>query len=158
MNENLAEKNPPLQIIFNMVFDMPLKISCNIIYAGVHYRYRMKHKALYRWEVLRACKSQNIQTISDYPVTLSFRFGFSKNALDSSNCSYMAKLIEDGLVQNEILKNDDIKFVKRIILESYKSEKDEIKLEVIYDEKDKQRVKDKRVTKSIPRTEQEELF
>lgn len=158
MSEKQAELNHQPQTIFKMVFDMPLKISCNAIYSGVHYRSRMKHKSIYRWEVLRAISAQHIQPISNYPVALIFKFSFSKHPLDASNCSYMAKLIEDGLVQQKIFDNDDIKFVKKVTLESVKADKDEIHLEVTHDPEDKPRIKVKRINKTLSKHSQDKLF
>jgi len=56
---------------------------------------------------------------------LDFAFYFKSNALDTSNTAYMAKLIEDCLVHHGIIKNDDIKFVGKVSLESKKSDKGE---------------------------------
>lgn len=120
--------------LFSLNLDMVLKVSTNQIYSGVHYRRRMKHKKLYQWEVLRAIREQNISPVHSYPVVLIFYFYFSKNQLDSSNCSYMGKLIEDALVKHEIFTDDRPVYVKAPYYESRKTnkgEKDKIVLEVI---------------------------
>ena len=70
----------------------------------------------------------------------------------------MAKLIEDGLVQQKIFDNDDIKFVKKVTLESVKADKDEIHLEVTHDPEDKPRIKVKRINNPISKSTKENLF
>lgn len=53
----------------------------------------------------KALEDQNIKPIKTKCV-LFFYFSFRKNMLDSSNCSPMAKAIEDTLTRSGILKSD----------------------------------------------------
>lgn len=65
-----------------------------------------------------------------YPVNLTFEFNFKRNALDTSNCSYMMKLIEDALVYNKILKGDSPKHVGWVSFRSVKESEDLISLKI----------------------------
>ena len=103
-----------------IIFKNLPKISTNEIYAGKHWRNRQKMKTDYLWATHNEIK--NLKPIN-YKVNLDFIFHFTTRPLDSSNTAYMAKLIEDGLVYHQIIKNDDIKFVGRVSLESRKSER-----------------------------------
>lgn len=94
------------------------KISTNEIYAGKHWRNRQKIKTDYLWATHNEIK--NLKPIN-YKVNLDFTFYFASRPLDSSNTTYMAKLIEDCLVYHQIIKNDDIKYIGRVSLESKKS-------------------------------------
>ena len=102
--------------------DNILKMSTNKIYAGIHYRTRTKHKENYR--LITKTIFNKLEPIEG-KVDLSFTFYFAKNALDSSNCSYMAKMIEDCLVEYGVLKDDTIKYVGKFSVTSFKSENKE---------------------------------
>jgi len=56
-----------------------------------------------------------------YPVMLNFTFYFRGRLLDTSNTSYMAKLIEDSLVKSRILEDDTPKFIHSVTLKSKKT-------------------------------------
>lgn len=97
--------------------DLP-KYSSNKIYAGLHWTQRKKIKESFLWLTKSAfSRLQPIESLVD----LEFEFYFVKNALDSSNCSFMAKMLEDCLVEFGVLKSDTIKHVRRVILQSNKS-------------------------------------
>jgi hypothetical protein len=100
--------------------DLP-KVSTNEIYAGKHWRSRQKMKTDYMAVTQNEIK--NLTPIT-YKVCLDFTFHFKGRTMDSSNTAYMAKLIEDCLVHHGIIKNDNIKFVGKVLLESKKSERD----------------------------------
>jgi len=95
--------------------DNILKISTNKIYAGVHWTKRNEIKDGYLLLTKKQFKA--LDPIID-KVDLLFSFYFTKNAFDSSNCSYMAKMIEDCLVKYGVLKDDTIKYVGKISLTS----------------------------------------
>ena len=129
MNEKqIGPKSMPPITFFKVEFDMVLKISTNKIYSGVHYRTRIKHKKMYQWEVLRVCKKEKIKPINNYPVILKFTFYFDKNLLDSSNCSYMAKLIEDALVHEGVFINDTPQYISRVSTQSKRGPKGQNKI------------------------------
>lgn len=94
------------------------KISTNEIYAGVHWTKRNKHKHDF---ILLTNGMKRLKPVEGI-VDLEFIFTFKRNALDSSNCSYVVKLLEDCLVHHKILKDDTIKFVRKISMESRKGE------------------------------------
>lgn len=99
-----------------------VKISTNKIYAGTHWRNRNKLKEDYLWLTKSCFKS--LKFIEE-KVDLHFTFFFNKKPLDSSNCSYMAKMLEDCLVAHGVLKDDTIQYVGRVSFESVKGkEKD----------------------------------
>jgi hypothetical protein len=107
---------------FRMIkFDNLIKVSSNKIYAGMHWRKRAKLKEDYLLltnNVLRAI------TPIEKKVSLDFTFYFKSRTLDSSNCFFMAKMIEDCMVSKGILKDDTIKYVQRVSVESKKGDSD----------------------------------
>ena len=89
--------------------------STNSIYAGIHYRTRMKHKK-------EALKATMIALAGVSPVKtkvdMSFtpRLGKGDRERDTTNYSYTAKLIEDSLVELGLLGDDTRKFVGDVTL------------------------------------------
>lgn len=55
---------------------------------------------------------------SDYPLHLTYVFEWKKHPLDSTNVSYMVKMLEDAFVDNQMMTEDDIKYVRRTTMES----------------------------------------
>lgn len=98
-----------------MRFYIPLTISTNDIYAGLHYQVRRMHKNLYR-----AVPIEDKERITDFPCHLSFHFCIENN-FDISNLSYMQKLIEDVMVKQGVLPNDSRKYVSGITITAEKS-------------------------------------
>lgn len=109
-----------------------MKVSTNSIYSSVHWSIRKKHKEDYLWLVKCA---KGLKKIEKYPVKLKFDFIFSRNVLDSSNCTYMGKMVEDALVELGYLKDDCPKYVKSVEYSSRKGKKNKIELEVIENDK-----------------------
>jgi len=66
----------------------------------------------------------------NYKVNIHFNFYFKGRLLDSSNCSYMAKMIEDCLVHYGVIKDDTTKYVGRFSLESHKGKKDFVTIDM----------------------------
>ena len=97
-----------------------IKVSSNKIYSGCHWRTRARLKEDY---LLLTNPFKKLAPIKD-KVDLEFSFFFKRNALDSSNCSYMGKMLEDCLVTHGVLKNDTIKEVGKVSYSSEKGEKD----------------------------------
>ena len=95
------------------------KLSTNEIYSGKHWRSRQKHKQDYLW--LTQSEIKKLKKVES-KVNLEFVFYFKSRAIDSSNCAYMAKILEDCLVHYKIIENDDIKCVGQVSLESRKSD------------------------------------
>lgn len=95
-------------------FLLPEKISTNKIYSGIHWGLRKKHKDLFRSVPI------NHPPVIKYPVNLFFDFQFKGHPLDTTNCSYMAKLIEDSLVHQKILLDDSPKHVQWVAIKSGK--------------------------------------
>lgn len=94
-----------------------IKVSSNKIYAGCHWRTRAKLKGDYLLITKAPFKAL---TPVEGKVDISFTFFFTGRALDSSNCSYMAKMLEDCLVSYGVLKNDTIEFVGKVSMEAVK--------------------------------------
>lgn len=121
------------QILFNFEFDIPEKVSTNVIYAGVHWATRKRHKDLWGRSVIVGLSKHKKPTVT-YPIIMSFQFKFKGTVLDSSNCSYMAKIIEDWLVKKNIILGDSPKYVSMTWLEPLKGDKDCVIVQGIYDE------------------------
>ena len=92
-------------------------------YQNIYYK---KRGALVRrwvntvsWEA----KAQGIKPVTDYPVTIHCicTFGHKRRSFDWVNLSVTAKLIEDGLRECGILKDDSKKFISWGKLESIKT-------------------------------------
>ena len=106
-------------MIQQIVVDNIIKVSSNKIYAGEHWRKRAKMKEDYFW--ITKVPFKKLAPIKE-KVNLDFVFYFSGRLLDSSNCSYAAKILEDCLVAHGVLKDDTTKQIGRVSLESRKSE------------------------------------
>ena len=116
--------------MIELIYNIPkaYKNSFNSVYSGVHWTVRKKHADYYhllvRNDVLKLIKTYTI----DYQVDLYFRFTWKKYPLDSSNCSYMGKCLEDWLTDTKdrktwivikwLLRDDSPKYVRRFICES----------------------------------------
>ena len=109
------------------LLDLP-KISTNKIYAGVHWTGRKHQKDLY----LMATKydMKKIEKIES-KVDLEFTFYFKSRVLDSSNCSYMGKLLEDCLVAHGVLQDDTIKYVGKVSYQSLKGDQNKTIIKII---------------------------
>lgn len=103
-------------------FDLPFKVSTNEIYSGCHWTKRKQHKDIMLWAFL-GVKSQ-LKPVDK--CTIKFEFYFKSRPLDNTNCSYLAKLMEDCLVHYKILKDDNYKIVEEITISSRKGDKDQV--------------------------------
>ena len=88
--------------------------SLNAIYAGIHWTKRNKHAD----EGHQACSGLQIVPFSK-PVKITFVpiVGKRAKARDCSNYAYAAKIVEDGLVEAKIIKDDTNEYVKAITIE-----------------------------------------
>ena len=99
-----------------ILFSIPEKISTNKIYSGVHWRTRNKHKDLFRNVKFEG------QEVTEFPVHITYDFTTIGRQMDSTNLSYMAKLVEDALVKKNILPDDSPKYVRYTTMGSEKGE------------------------------------
>lgn len=99
-----------------IVFDNIVKISTNKIYAGIHWRVRKTLKDNYK-----TLTNKILNTIEpiEGKVDLHFDFYFKGKTLDSSNCSLMAKILEDCMVEKGILKDDRAECVGNFSVKSH---------------------------------------
>ena len=101
------------------LLDLP-KISTNKIYAGVHWRQRKQQKDQYL--ILTKNEMKKLDKI-EKKIELEFIFYFKSRVLDSSNCSYMGKLLEDCLVAHGVLQDHTIKYVGKVSYQSLKGDR-----------------------------------
>lgn len=107
--------------------DLPEKLSLNLIYAGLHWSKRKEHVDLFYYSMQKA---RNKIKVTEYPVIITYRFLFKKNPLDSSNCAYLVKLLEDSMVHHKILEDDDMRYVAETRMRPEMGEKDEVIIEI----------------------------
>ena len=91
------------------------KDSLNSIYSGIHWTKR-REKANY-WHNVTKIDVMNLDKI-DYRIELEFKFFFKSRMLDSSNCAFMWKMLEDSLVKNWLLEDDSPEYVANVKYES----------------------------------------
>jgi len=107
---------------------IPKKVSLNACYAGIHWAKRKKLADLYHVAVKVALIQAKLPQIEEFPVDMTYEFTFKRNALDSSNCAFMAKMCEDALVANGYLPDDTPKYVRSVKFLSKKGNEDLIKI------------------------------
>lgn len=107
-------------------YDIPkeFKVSTNKIYSWTHWTYRKKIADYYHYLSTQDCKQLKQYTNK---VTIIFEFNFKTRALDSSNCSFMWKCIEDWLVKNWLFKDDTNKYIWAVTYKSITLSKEEKK-------------------------------
>lgn len=108
----------------NIKIPLPEKVSANAIYAGQHWRKRQKLAELYHASLI---EFRNKRVVG-YPVDITYIFRFKGKLLDASNCSYSAKLLEDGLRKWKIIEDDTPEFVQSVTLMSLKGKSDEVEI------------------------------
>lgn len=102
--------------------DLP-KVSTNKIYAGVHWKKRKEIKDNYKLIVKNQFKSV---LSKDKSYIVNYIFTFKNKPLDAMNCTYMAKMIEDIIFEDD--KHD---IITHFSIESIKGEKDSVLIEII---------------------------
>lgn len=101
--------------------DLP-KHSLNKVYSGVHWSKRKKDKDTYKLIV----KNQFKDVLSkDKVYKVSYDFRFKRNPLDTSNCVYMLKLIEDI-----IFEDDTYKIIPELNIKSSKDKEDKLIIKI----------------------------
>lgn len=108
----------------NIVLPLPEKVSTNQIYAGVHWSRRNALADLYHMSLIEHKRLK----VKSYPVKITYIFKFRGRLLDPDNCSYMAKLLKDGLRKWGIIKDDTSEYVKSVTLISEKGKRDEVEI------------------------------
>lgn len=101
-----------------IIFFLPEKLTTNKIYTGINWQKRKRHKDLFLSVPFVA------QKIKKFPVKITFDFYFKSRILDCTNCSYMAKLMEDCLVNRGIIPDDTPDYVAKIEISSQKGNDD----------------------------------
>ena len=110
-----------------MKFTIPIveKVSANKIYSGVHWAVRKKIADKYH-EAIRILMTRTSRQFGrsaaiyelfsklHVPKDIIFTFYFKNRPLDCSNCFFLAKVCEDGMVKAGILTDDSPKYVKSI--------------------------------------------
>lgn len=128
VKKSLTLENTCDTLEYTVNIEMIRKVSTNSIYSGVHWSKRREIANLYHTLVLTLKKK--LPKIQKFPVILHFICEFEGRVLDSFNCVYMCKCIEDGLVRAGMLPDDSPKYVKYAYCEPRKGEKDLIILKV----------------------------
>jgi len=95
---------------------LPEKVSTNKIYSGIHWRKRQELAELFHEEFLDV-KGVKVER---YPVQIIYDFRFKGTALDTFNCVFMAKMLEDGMRGAGILTDDSPKYVRESVIRSGK--------------------------------------
>lgn len=103
---------PPAKYREEMVFIPTVMTSTNSIYAGKHFRERKKDKETIA-DYFSLSAARKLKPF-DRPVNLQFYpvLGKGVRAFDTTNYSYVAKMIEDCMVKYGVLQDDNNKFVK----------------------------------------------
>ena len=109
-------------------FELPWPVSSNSIYSGLHRSDRTKIKDAYHW--LIRSKQNELPKIKTYPVAITYDFEFKKRAYDTTNTSFMAKLIEDGLCHSGTLKDDSPRYVSATTLRSKRGKSDIVTISI----------------------------
>ena len=115
---------------FTIIIEEKMKFSLNKVWAGWASTPWIRKKAADLWhdEIWYYLEENKIKKI-DEKVDFYFEFFFKTRALDSSNCSAMGKMIEDGLKYDKnknkkwILVDDTNSQVGKFLLESVKLDK-----------------------------------
>lgn len=106
---------------------LPEKVSANKIYAGRHWTKRQKEAHLYKEYLLPYRQTAPISE----PVEITYIFTFKSKPLDSSNCFYMSKLLEDALVHNNVIADDDPAHVTATTVIPRKGDRDEVSIYIV---------------------------
>lgn len=111
----------------NISIPLPEKVSTNQIYAGMHWAKRKKLADLYHQSLIE----HRNKTVKEYPVEITYIFNFKSKPLDTTNCTFMVKMLEDGLIAHGILKDDNPDHVSFTGIYSQKGSKDEVTINIV---------------------------
>ena len=107
---------------------IPEKVSLNKIYAGVHWKQRREWAEDMHWAVM-ACRVPAYR--GPFPIDCRYHFHLHGKQLDSSNCAFLAKLVEDGLVHAGVIPDDSRNYVRWFsVLSSQAKKTEEQRVEV----------------------------
>ena len=95
-----------------------IKKSTNSIYAGEHWAKRKEYKDSVLNTVALFCRKA--PAITEWPVSIRYRYLFESRALDTLNTAYLAKCVEDSFRSLGILPDDTPEYVRETILEVVK--------------------------------------
>ena len=92
--------------------------SMNKLFGRGHWSQRSEVVKAWNYAVWILCKQDKIPPVTGYPVCITTKSYFKgKCQRDTSNCFPANKLVEDGLVEAGILKDDTPQYVCRHIIE-----------------------------------------
>lgn len=100
-----------------------LKFSTNKIYAGVHWSKRKEIADGIHGIAELFCRP--VQVVRSYPVSVRYRFFFVTRPLDTTNCTFMVKCIEDALRAIGIIAEDTPEYVGETIIQSIAAKRPE---------------------------------
>lgn len=115
-----------------MKLPLPEKLSLNTALRKNRFWLNEK-KNTYNMYMLEFIRNNHIEPIKekDYPVDVEYIFTFKGKTIDSTNCFFMAKLIEDGLRHTSFLKDDDLRYVTSSKAIVKKGELDEVEIIIL---------------------------
>ena len=98
--------------MINIKLPLPEKISLNTALRKNKFWLNEK-KNTYNMYMLEFVRKNHIEPVNenDYPVDIEYTFTFKGKTIDTTNCFFMAKLIEDGLRHSGFLIDDDLRYV-----------------------------------------------
>ena len=102
----------------------------NKLYEQGHWKDRNRIANDYHSYFYPYAKKLKIVSQMKFPIDVEYDFYWLKNSLDSSNCFYMAKMIEDSLV-GECFPDDKNKYIRWIKTRSQKQEDKSIKEDLV---------------------------
>ena len=106
---------------------IPKKVSTNTIYSGMDWRKRKRLVDLYHNYLL---PEKNKHKLTEFPVEMTYIFRFKTKLLDCSNCTFMAKMLEDALVGIKLLPDDNPDYVSSIQIYSTKGDEDMVEIHI----------------------------
>jgi len=99
---------------------LPHKVSNNTFYR-THFHLKSSIKNDFYRVVQIAVKQSKLKPILDYPANFVYEFHNKGRLLDLTNYGASVKMLEDGLKECGILKDDSPKFVSRITITAEKT-------------------------------------
>lgn len=112
----------------SLVFDICKKVSTNKIYESKHWgvRDKLKNEFInYYFNLLN-----KFTPVINYPIKITYDFYFVRNPLDTLNCCYMAKMMEDIMVKLGVIVDDSPKYVKQSVITSSKSNINQVRITI----------------------------
>ncbi len=110
--------------------------STNVIYAGVHYGTRMKHKKIgvqaMEYAIRDTLGLQREWPTITYPIGLTFTPHHAGQTYDLDGYGYAAKILTDAMVKVGLLKNDSQKYVRLLTIKpTVKSDERSMLVEIV---------------------------